>query len=503
VTNEEKTLTINGDSKFPYLDMQMGWNDENAMCFGLYTKPHYQAKYLNAKSLHPQTCKDAIPHGTAIRIAGLTTRTTENANTSLSDIAPPVDAALKTAGLLLPESKLPTLGKILDNREREIADAQRARQERTKDRRSVYLITKYSGHWRSRPIQETIKRLKKKYSGLGWIRTRIVHKRHNNLKEMLLGDLQSKLMRTVADGSFTLTKAGLPKGCTCQIKVNGKCMFDKECNESSLIYKFACKCCGDYYLGKTSQTLRKRTGRHVTDVGLFWKRMKEFELRNGILSETMEERHPLSEAVELIDDDISLQSTATSVTTRSMSRRLGNTQQPRASPGYSTTSGFNELLDIFNQPPTQSTIRMSPLTVPPTINEEEPADDSSVLSDDASTNTPTPAEPPPPEDPTGHESDAVASTFSQAFNSSMTRQEILQARKGYAIDYREGLDHALSSVGKTSNFTKHMWTHAKEQTFETKGELHQWVRNNMEVSIAWKMNPISHMKTAATTQQPG
>ena len=62
------------------------------------------------------------------------------------------------------------------------------------------------------------------------------------------------------------------------------------------------------------------------------------------------------------------------------------------------------------------------------------------------------------------------------------------------------LDHTLSSIGAVSNFTKHMWTHAKEQDFETKGDLHQWVRNNMEVSIQWKMSPISHMKTAATKQ---
>ena len=45
VANEEKTLKINGDSaKFPYLDMQMAWNDEEAMCFELYSKPGYQTK---------------------------------------------------------------------------------------------------------------------------------------------------------------------------------------------------------------------------------------------------------------------------------------------------------------------------------------------------------------------------------------------------------------------------------------------------------------------------
>ena len=191
----------------------------------------------------------------------------------------------------------------------------------------------------------------------------------------------------------------------------------------------------------------------MTDVGNFWKKKKEFELRNDILSEIIEQRHPLSEAINS-DDDTNLHSTASnSITTRSMARASRNTQQPRASPGYSSSSGFNELVDLFNQQ--QSTIRMSPLTAP-TIYEEEPADDTSVLSDDASTDTPTPAEPPPPECHASPESSAVASTFSQAFSSAMTRQEILQARKGYAKDYRDSLDHTLSSIGTVSNFTKHI-----------------------------------------------
>ena len=59
--------------------------------------------------------------------------TPENENMSVSDIALPVDASLKAAGLLPPESKLPKLGKILDNGEqREIADAQQLEKRETK-----------------------------------------------------------------------------------------------------------------------------------------------------------------------------------------------------------------------------------------------------------------------------------------------------------------------------------------------------------------------------------
>ena len=80
----------------------------------------------------------------------------------------------------------------------------------------------------------------------------------------------------------------------------------------------------------------------------------------------------------------------------------------------------------------------------------------------------------------------------------MTRQEILRARTELANSYRTNLEKALASVGNVSNFTKHMWNHARQHHFETRGEIAQWVRENMTVDIAWKMSPISHMRTAAT-----
>ena len=135
------------------------------MCFEVYTKPNFQQKYLNVESTHTDACNKAITHGVGIRIASLTTRTKENENKSLSKLCPQVDESLKTAGLLKQDQQLPTLGKkILDSREREIVEAQLARAERKKDRRNVYLLTKYSGQWRT-PIHKTIKRLKKKHGG--------------------------------------------------------------------------------------------------------------------------------------------------------------------------------------------------------------------------------------------------------------------------------------------------------------------------------------------------
>ena len=69
-----------------------------------------------------------------------------------------------------------------------------------------------------------------------------------------------------------------------------------------------------------------------------------------------------------------------------------------------------------------------------------------------------------------------------ASRSGAERCQLLIFSKAYAKDYRDSLDNTLSSIGAVSNFIKHVWTNAKEQDFETKGDLHQWVCDNMEVS---------------------
>ena len=79
-------------------------------------------------------------------------------------------------------------------------EAEMRKEERNKDNHSTYLLARYSGHWR-KPIHKTIKDLKKK-RGLGWLRPRMIHKCHQNLKEMLLADINSKCRRGVEEVGY-------------------------------------------------------------------------------------------------------------------------------------------------------------------------------------------------------------------------------------------------------------------------------------------------------------
>jgi hypothetical protein len=119
-----KKVKMIGGKTFPYLDMEMSYDDDQSLCFGVFTKPGFQSKYLNIGSHHPIACKKALVRGASIRQASLTTRTASNENESLSEMYPVLTTALKKAGYLSGASQLPKLGPLLDDREREngIAD---------------------------------------------------------------------------------------------------------------------------------------------------------------------------------------------------------------------------------------------------------------------------------------------------------------------------------------------------------------------------------------------
>ena len=71
------------------------------------------------------------------------------------------------------------------------------------------------------------------------------------------------------------------------------------------------------------QGLKERYGKHAADVGKFWQRMKEYELKSGVLLEVInqaESRHTISELNNAADKEQSLQSTSSGMITRSISR---------------------------------------------------------------------------------------------------------------------------------------------------------------------------------------
>ena len=138
-------IGVIGGQGFSYLDMEMRFDGNQDLCFGVYTKPNYQTKYLNIGSTHLSDYKRAITRGVSIRTAGLTTKTAQNSATSMSIIYPKIHAALQQAGYLK-DSQLPKLGKIISTRERERMEAEMRKEERDKDNRSTYLFARCSGH---------------------------------------------------------------------------------------------------------------------------------------------------------------------------------------------------------------------------------------------------------------------------------------------------------------------------------------------------------------------
>ena len=100
-----KGVKIVGGNSFPYLDLNMNFNENDGLNFSVYSKPDYKTKYVNSGSKHTESCLKAIPTGLAIRLAGLTTRSKANENRSLSELYPVYHKALREAGLIKVKQK--------------------------------------------------------------------------------------------------------------------------------------------------------------------------------------------------------------------------------------------------------------------------------------------------------------------------------------------------------------------------------------------------------------
>ena len=86
--------------------------------------------------------------------------------------------------------------------------------------------------------------------------------RFPNLGELLQGDLISKIIRDLA------SKDVLDRECNCNTntKVNGRRINGGGCRRCYVIYKVTCKCYGDFYVGNTQNTVKKRMEQHFQDV---------------------------------------------------------------------------------------------------------------------------------------------------------------------------------------------------------------------------------------------
>ena len=117
-----KKIMVVGESKFPYLDIEMSHGENQDLKFDVHTKPGSKIRYLNIGSSHTMVCRKAVPRGISIRLAGLTSREVDNENKSLSDPYPKTHTVLEKAGYLR-NSKLTKLGDILDKSDMDMVES--------------------------------------------------------------------------------------------------------------------------------------------------------------------------------------------------------------------------------------------------------------------------------------------------------------------------------------------------------------------------------------------
>ena len=216
-------------------------------------KPNQQLKCLNQGSAHTPKCFKAIPQGVCQRLAKLTTVTEKNANKTLKEIYPDHFKALETAKLVT--DSIPTLKQEIQKREASLnrkTSAKKTKQKERDRKRATYFCVGYSKVWKT-PIHKTIKELKDKHN-LKWLRVNMSYHRFTNLREVLQGDLQGKIMHGIESEQF------MDEPCNCHGNKTGKCNYDHMCRHRLIIYENTCKNTGKCYIGNTSQHYKARMG---------------------------------------------------------------------------------------------------------------------------------------------------------------------------------------------------------------------------------------------------
>ena len=149
----------------------------------MFLKEGYKIKFVGVDSVHTKACKKAVIKSQCIRTAELTTRTLKNEDSSLSDLYPEVDNALREAGLLKGKTKLPRLGTVLDAREKDAKLAAEKKEKRRKDKRTINIHEKYANNWRKVPLHAMANDLAKKYKLA--CRFRMCNGRQLNLRDRI------------------------------------------------------------------------------------------------------------------------------------------------------------------------------------------------------------------------------------------------------------------------------------------------------------------------------
>ena len=127
---------------------------------------------------------------------------------------------------------------------------------RERDRkRAVFFCIGYSHFW-PKPIPYIIKKIKKDFPTLSWLRISMSYHRFTNLRELFQGDLSSKLTANIVSLDF------MNRPCNCRDKAN--CPFDGKCRHQIIVYQATDTKTGELYTGQTQREGKKRKGEHDT-----------------------------------------------------------------------------------------------------------------------------------------------------------------------------------------------------------------------------------------------
>ncbi len=250
-------ININGNTSFPYLDIQLSWTEAVKLRFNVYKKPGKLIKYLNTDSHHHTNHKTAVLQGVELRLALLTMVSDKNKNLSLSEIYLDKHEALSIAGQIKTSEKMRTLREVLNNNSWS-GPTRLETQSRAINKHDSLFIVKYANLGRSNgPINQIIRSTRNEFK-LKWLHPRVIYSCHSNLQEKLLGNLKRIFLWGITDANLGCH----PQNCPRNHTVNGLWAYGSNsysCQTAGTVYKITCKDngCNCFYIGKSQQYVKK------------------------------------------------------------------------------------------------------------------------------------------------------------------------------------------------------------------------------------------------------
>ena len=99
--------------------------------------------------------------------------------------------------------------------------------------------------------------IKKRFPSLSWLWISMSYHRHKNLRELLQGDLNQKLIANVTSRDY------VDEPCNCRNP--SSCPYKGRCRNKVAIYKATCLTTNKVYIGNTARNVKTRIQEHVRE----------------------------------------------------------------------------------------------------------------------------------------------------------------------------------------------------------------------------------------------